>query len=439
LAEPTSSNDEEDDDESENETHLISREVLMSIKDLFELIIEILFTTKWTNNKYNIDSDTSIPIPVREIIKEVPSQTRTDYSGDMSDFRTVLQRLREELDRLKQLIQDLINKGNLTAQDIDALKKLIQQLEQTKADKTYVDNELDKKADRRDIENRVLKKDFNTTCGELSQNINDCLQKFIVHDDTQKHDLQKMNHDIDGKLDRAELDALRDYMEKQLKKLKRLAKEQQQTQQPHVHVMSEDEAAGLRKQLIRFHCISCDRPIDVQPHAQQPSLPVNQAMRPIQSPRPYTTYELDQIRQFQKSQQLANEFSGGITDVYATVRQCGGSHTTTLPFKRQTKAQLAVPEETLLARNEVDIKGHDGVIYKGRIDVDKLPTVDIHKKNSVVLRSSFPPSKSRTDSHSTPAHYQHQHELSGNDHERNEISPVVPNFEPILPREESFT
>ncbi|CAF0787256.1 unnamed protein product [Rotaria sordida] len=384
-------------------------------------------------------NDTSIPIPVREIIKEVPSQTRTDYSGDMSDFRTVLQRLREELDRLKQLIQDLINKGNLTAQDIDALKKLIQQLEQTKADKTYVDNELDKKADRRDIENRVLKKDFNTTCGELSQNINDCLQKFIVHDDTQKHDLQKMNHDIDGKLDRAELDALRDYMEKQLKKLKRLAKEQQQTQQPHVHVMSEDEAAGLRKQLIRFHCISCDRPIDVQPHAQQPSLPVNQAMRPIQSPRPYTTYELDQIRQFQKSQQLANEFSGGITDVYATVRQCGGSHTTTLPFKRQTKAQLAVPEETLLARNEVDIKGHDGVIYKGRIDVDKLPTVDIHKKNSVVLRSSFPPSKSRTDSHSTPAHYQHQHELSGNDHERNEISPVVPNFEPILPREESFT
>jgi hypothetical protein len=33
---------------------------------------------------------------------------------------------------------------------------------------------------------------------------------------------------------------------------------------------------------------------------QQPSLPANQGMRPIQSPRPYTTYELDQIRQYQK-------------------------------------------------------------------------------------------------------------------------------------------
>lgn len=42
-------------------------------------------------------------------------------------------------------------------------------------------------------------------------------------------------------------------------------KKEQQTQQ-HTHVISEDEAAGLRKPLIRFHCISCDRPIDVQPH-----------------------------------------------------------------------------------------------------------------------------------------------------------------------------
>ena len=32
-----------------------------------------------------------------------------------------------------------------------------------------------------------------------------------------------MSRDIDGKLDRMELDALRDYMEKQVKKLKKLA------------------------------------------------------------------------------------------------------------------------------------------------------------------------------------------------------------------------
>jgi len=41
----------------------------------------------------------------------------------MSDFRTALQRLREELDRLKQLVQDLIKKQNLSAQDIDVCSR----------------------------------------------------------------------------------------------------------------------------------------------------------------------------------------------------------------------------------------------------------------------------------------------------------------------------
>jgi hypothetical protein len=31
-----------------------------------------------------------------------------------------------------------------------------------------------------------------------------------------------------------------------------------------------------------------------------PSLPAEKGIRPIQTPRPYTTYELDQIRQYQK-------------------------------------------------------------------------------------------------------------------------------------------
>ncbi|CAF0962707.1 unnamed protein product [Adineta ricciae] len=380
------------------------------------------------------------PVIIRE--EQPQAGHRSDHSEDIADFRTALQRLREDLDRLKKLVQDLVNKGNLSSQDIEKLKKLIEQLEQNKADKTYVNNELDKKADKRDLDNRVLKKDFNSTCNELSQNINDCMQKFNVHEDIQKQDLNKMNTDIDGKINRSELDALREYLEKQLKKLKRLAKDSQPTQQQHQHVpiMSEDEAAGLRKPLIRFHCISCDRPIDVQPHPQQPSLPANLGMRPIQSPRPYTTYELDQIRQFQKSQQFSNDLGGGVADVYATVRQCGGSHTTTLPFKRQIKTQPTVSEEGLIAKNEVDIKGHDGVIYKGRIDVNKLPAVDMQKKTSVALLTPAPPQRFRSDSHPSPYHHTMNHgSFANNDQELNDVTPVIPNLEPALPREETFT
>jgi hypothetical protein len=83
----------------------------------------------------------------------------------------------------------------------------------------------------------------------------------------------------------------------------------------------------------------------------------------------------------------------------------------------------------------VDIKGHDGVIYKGRIDVDKLPAVDIHKKKSMVLLAPLPAQRSRLDTHS----FSNQHELSGNDIELNVTSPMIPNLDPALPREESFT
>lgn len=88
-------------------------------------------------------------------------------------------------------------------------------------------------------------------------------------------------------------------------------------------------------------------------------------------------------------------------------------------------------------RNEIDIKGHDGVIYKGRIDADKLPSVDLHKKQSVVVRATFPAPKSRTETHLIPTHY--PHDLSGNDRNRNDMTPPIPNLQPIQPREESYT
>ncbi len=52
LAEPTSSNDEEDDDESENETHLISREVLM-VKNMFCLMIPLFKKKLFFSNIVN--------------------------------------------------------------------------------------------------------------------------------------------------------------------------------------------------------------------------------------------------------------------------------------------------------------------------------------------------------------------------------------------------
>ena len=54
-------------------------------------------------------------------------------------------------------------------------------------------------------------------------------------------------------------------------------------------------AAGLRKPAsLFFHCISCDRPIDVNMRGSQAPVPSNFPGK--KSKGPYTTYELDQVK-----------------------------------------------------------------------------------------------------------------------------------------------
>lgn len=91
-------------------------------------------------------------------------------------------------------------------------------------------------------------------------------------------------------------------------------------------------------------------------------------------------------------------------------------------------------------RSEVDIKGYDGIIYKGRIDVDNLPTVDMQKKNSVVLLGPAPPQKSRSDLHPRSAPQQRRHEpFVNHSQEVTSRSPIIPTIETTISGEENFS
>lgn len=76
------------------------------------------------------------------------------------------------------------------------------------------------------------------------------------------------------------------------------------------------------------------------------------------------------------------------------------------------------------------------MIYKGRIDAAKLPIVDMQKKNSVVILAPPPPQRSRSDIH--PMSAPHQPSIV-NEQQHHETGPAIPNLEPSLPREETFT
>ena len=60
----------------------------------------------------------------------------------------------------------------------------------------------------------------------------------------------------------------------------------------------EEFAAGIRKQfLVNHSCISCDRPVKYAREEAFPPLPIIHSMPGSKSNRPYTTFELEQIRQ----------------------------------------------------------------------------------------------------------------------------------------------
>ena len=74
-----------------------------------------------------------------------------------------------------------------------------------------------------------------------------------------------LSSQVDGKMDRLEFGPFRDELEEQLQALAtKLASLQRAAEDTE---LSEDEAAGIRKQLLqRFNCISCDKPVQMMSH-----------------------------------------------------------------------------------------------------------------------------------------------------------------------------
>ncbi|KAK3090824.1 hypothetical protein FSP39_014944 [Pinctada imbricata] len=360
----------------------------------------------------------------------------SDLDSDaLSRAQQAILQLQAEVEKLHGTTKDIIEENERRSDQIDSLFKYCDKLQEVKADKEYVQMEVDVKADKRSLDNKVNHTLFDSTTNEINKMIKEILDKLAGNEESWKNTIKKFAEDIDGKLDRLELDPLKEWLESRLKALNdKLRKQQAQVE------WTEDDAAGIRKQLIqRFHCISCDRPVDLVPTGPVPALPTHSGLPPTRSPRPYTTFELDQIRQHakrmyvgidkpgvrgprnnvnferaiaerqlarmrksdlkaflvhfgrdleafrQQREEAAIFASAEVSDYYATPRPCGGSHTMTYPHKRITRlshlSHLFREEDGNiypLYKEEVDVQGADGHIYKGRMGAKleaRLPVV----------------------------------------------------------------
>lgn len=166
-----------------------------------------------------------------------------------------------------------------------------------------------------------------------------------------------------------QLDPLKQYLEGRIKAASvKIVKKQQD---------ESEDVAGFRKRLQqKVNCISCDRPVEITVHGPEPSLPEYGPMPGTRSSRPYTTFELEQIRTSQKSQVARNatHFARSLeereiarqrkqdmiayrvhhkdsaadelplnqsnmneSDYLVSSRACGGTHTMTFPHRRMTR------------------------------------------------------------------------------------------------------
>lgn len=298
---------------------------------------------------------------------EAINRWKNEDGDALNALRSLLTELQGEQEKINNTTKELIEEHNRKQKHIDALYTYSDKLQEMKADKEQVAMEMDVKADKHTVDKLVSRSKFDQSIGGLDQSLQELLQRVEGQESALKDALDRIAADIDQKLDRLELNPVKEHFEKKIKNMKC----------KHVDSLpvNDDPAAGFRKAMLRFHCISCDRPVDMVPGNPNPALPQTPGLPLSRSGRPYTTYELDQMRQIHRG---AYTYEQEVATT--TARSCGGSHTVTYPHRRSARmSQYYYYREDdtpvpLPQRDETDLIGQDGHIYKGRFDgFDRMP------------------------------------------------------------------
>uniref|UniRef100_A0A4X1UV25 DUF4795 domain-containing protein n=1 Tax=Sus scrofa TaxID=9823 RepID=A0A4X1UV25_PIG len=341
-----------------------------------------------------------------------------------------------DCEKLNVTTSSLIEDHRQKQKDIDLLYQGLEKLEKEKANREHLEMEIDVKADKSALAGKVSRVQFDATTEQLNHMMQELVAKMSGQEQDWQKMLDKLLVQMDNKLDRLELDPVRQSLEDRWKSLRQQLKERSPLYQA-------DEAAAMRRQLLaHFHCLSCDRPLETPVTGHHPVTPVSPGLPGHRSIRPYMVFELEQVRQQSRSLKLGSaafprgdlaktersvgrlrsmhskmlmdiekvqiHFGGSVKAssqmirellqaqclsspcykrwatadyTYSTVpRRCGGSHTLTYPYRRsrlQHPSQGLCPTEEIqiaMKHNEVDILGLDGHIYKGRMDT-RLPGI----------------------------------------------------------------
>uniref|UniRef100_K7F3F6 DUF4795 domain-containing protein n=1 Tax=Pelodiscus sinensis TaxID=13735 RepID=K7F3F6_PELSI len=224
----------------------------------------------------------------------------------LSRIQNTILQVQGDCENLNATTGNLIEDHRQKQKDISLLFQSLEKLEKEKADKEHLETEIDEKADKIALAGKVSHTQFDATTERLNKMMQDLLNKMSGQEQDWHKVLDKISVEMDSKLDRLELDPFRQQLEERWKAIRKQLKERS----PQYEA---DDAAGIRKRLMaHFHCISCDRPLEmVVPGPTIMTIPSVPGLPSHRSIRPYTVYELEQIRQHTRKYGAQGRLSPG--------------------------------------------------------------------------------------------------------------------------------
>ncbi|XP_013930638.1 PREDICTED: uncharacterized protein C16orf96 homolog [Thamnophis sirtalis] len=328
-----------------------------------------------------------MPPELKSLLERMEILQTQSQQGKESLQETLQQveQLREQFENLQQGVERL----SRSSTELQILRNLLHQLDVKKADKDSIQEEMNVKADKSALEAMVNHGQLQLATSQLSEMMQELLQKMSLQDKDWQKALEKLFVDMDCKLDRLALDPVSRQLEEVWKFIKKYL-----TEGPRFDA---DSAAGFKKQLFeRVKCISCDRPVTMMtgPHM----ITVRKATL---KPRPVSAGGYEYLFHQQKRDQDPSEMSGN--PPLQTCWQCQ-TQQQACALKHLSRAQdfatlypYGDPTAITYDNTEVDILGVNGVLYKGRVSSHAAERTFALQKEFAALKIPRPPTGVRME------------------------------------------
>ncbi|CAI8025791.1 Glutamine-rich protein 2 [Geodia barretti] len=172
-----------------------------------------------------------------------PADEESDVKYADLDSVTALQELvtqqQQDQERLIGTVAHVSNEVEINKEHIKALYSSADELRATKADREQLEVEVREKADRAALEGKASREWVDSTFERLDQKIREARDQMMGQEEALRSAVHRLDEDVDTKLDKGELEPLKDYFDKKFARVKTAPAEREEA-------LVED-AAGFRK------------------------------------------------------------------------------------------------------------------------------------------------------------------------------------------------